>query len=458
MAARVAIVGRPNVGKSTLFNRLAGKKLALVDDAPGVTRDWREADARLGPLAFKVIDTAGLEDVFDDSLEARMRRQTEAAILRADLILFMVDARAGVTPLDRHFAAWLRKLDRPVALIANKAETRATQQAAMDAYELGLGDPIALSAEHGEGMAALYDAVAPYVAAADTQEDEAPEPEPISDEEDAAPERLQIAIVGRPNAGKSTLVNALIGEERVLTGPEAGLTRDAIAVDWDWQGRAVRLVDTAGLRRKARVEEKLEKLSVADSLRAIQFAHVAILIVDGQRGLDKQDLTIADHIIEEGRALVIVVNKWDLVEDRAKALRDIQDRLEKSLPQAKGCPVVTLSALTKRHLDRLMPSVITAYERWNRRVPTSLFNRWLSGMTERHPPPAVQGRRIRLRYGAQIKTRPPTFAIFVSRPSELPESYNRYLIHSLRETFGMEGVPVRIYLRKSKNPYVKDED
>ncbi len=451
MVRTVAIVGRPNVGKSTLFNRLIGRRLALVADIPGVTRDRREGQARLGDLEFRAIDTAGLEEAGGESLEARMRRQTEAALAESDVALFLVDARAGITPMDRHFADWLRRADRPVILVANKAEG-AGAAAAMDAYALGLGDPVAISAEHGEGMAELYDALAPYLAAG-----AAPEEAAVPEGAGAKPV-IQLAIVGRPNVGKSTLANRLLGEERLLTGPEPGLTRDAIAVEWQYGDQPIRLVDTAGLRRKARVEEKLEKLSVADTLRAIALAEVVVLVIDGTLGLDKQDLTIADHVLSEGRALVIAVNKWDAVEDRARALGAIEDRLEASLPQARGLPLVTLSAKTGRHLERLMPAVLALHERWNRRVPTPALNRWLAEATARHPPPAVKGRRLRLRFAAQVKTRPPTVALFTSRPAALPEAYTRYLVNSLREVFDLDGVPVRVLLRKSKNPFAGAED
>ena len=449
MGFTVAIVGRPNVGKSTLFNRLVGKRLAIVDDTPGVTRDRRSGDARIADLKFTVIDTAGLEEAAPDSMEGHMRQQTDTALADADVTLFVVDARSGITPMDRHFAQWLRRSDRPCLLVANKAEGREGISNAMEAFSLGLGEPIAISAEHGEGMDELYQALRVYA------------PEDEDDGEaggDSSEAPLMLAIVGRPNAGKSTLVNRLLGEERMLTGPEPGLTRDAIATDLMWEGKRVRLVDTAGLRRKSRVEGKLEKLSVADTLRVVRMAQVVVLLLDGTQGLDKQDLQIADLVEREGRVLVIGVNKWDAVDDRAKALQEIEDRLQISLPQLKGVPVVTLSALTGRHADRLLPAVFDIYARWNKRVKTHLFNRWLQGIVQKHPPPAVQGRRLRLRFGSQIKTRPPTFALFVSRPLSLPESYVRYLVHSLRETFGMEGVPVRILLRKSDNPFAKDDE
>jgi GTP-binding protein len=453
----VAIVGRPNVGKSTLFNRLVGKRLALVDDEPGVTRDWREGEGRLGPLSFRVIDTAGLEDADPGTLAARMRQQTEAALGETDLALFLVDARSGLTPIDRHFATWLRKRKVRVLLAANKCEGRHGEAGRLEAFALGLGEPLAISAEHGEGLADLYDAIAAAAEGKAFVDEEPVEADAALDAEDddAAPRRIQLAIVGRPNVGKSTLVNRLLAAERMLTGPEAGLTRDAISIDWDYQGQRIRLVDTAGLRRKARVNAKLEKLSVADALRSLRLAQVAVLLTDGTEPLDKQDLTIAGHVIDEGRALVLAVNKWDLVENRAEALRAIEERLESGLPQVRGLPVVTLSAKTGRHVDRLMPAVLEAYALWNKRIPTPEFNRWLGAVLERHPPPAVSGRRIRIRYGTQIKARPPTFALFASKPGDLPDSYLRYLASALRESFAMPGVPIRLLLRKGKNPYVK---
>lgn len=469
MSFTVAIVGRPNVGKSTLFNRLAGKKLALVDDTPGVTRDWRSADGFVGGLSFTVVDTAGLEDVTDDSLEARMRRQTEQALQRADVALFLIDARAGVTPLDRHFATLLRKSKTPVILVANKAEGRAGVPGLFEAFELGLGDPVPLSAEHGEGMADLVEALLPYA-----PKDEAPvrrrrgerketpaeeEIEGIGDQPEPEEERvkpIQVAIVGRPNVGKSTLLNSLIGEERVLTGPEAGMTRDAIAVDWTWRDRKFRLVDTAGIRRRARVDAKVEKLAVADALRVVRMAQVVVLVVDADQILDKQDLTIARTVIDEGRALVLAVNKWDAVEDRAMALRQVEDKLQASLAQARGMQVVTISALKRQKLDALLDAVLTTYEVWNRRVPTAQLNRWLEAMLEHHPPPLVDGRRLKIRYMTQVKTRPPTFALFVNKPLDLPESYQRYLVADLRDAFDMPGVPVRLVLRKRKNPFAQD--
>ncbi|WP_448205118.1 ribosome biogenesis GTPase Der [Azospirillum sp. sgz302134] len=469
MSFTVALVGRPNVGKSTLFNRLAGKKLALVDDTPGVTRDWRSAPARMGGLSFTVVDTAGLEDVTDDSLEARMRRQTERALDRADVALFIVDARAGITPLDRHFAALLRKGKTPVLLVANKAEGKAGTPGLYEAYELGLGDPIPLSAEHGEGMADLVQALLPYAPPDEEEADEfaaaasvAPadgEEVPVGDQAETDEERarpIQLAIVGRPNVGKSTLLNSLIGEERVLTGPEAGMTRDAISVDWEWRGRKIRLVDTAGMRKRARVDAKVEKLAVADGLRVIRMAQVVLLVVDANQILDKQDLTIARMVVEEGRALVIALNKWDAVDDRAMALRQVEDKLQATLAQIKGVQVVTISALQGKKLDTLLDAVLETYAQWNRRIPTAQLNRWIEGVLEHHPPPLVEGRRVKIRYATQVKTRPPTVALFVNKPLDLPESYQRYLIAHLRDTFELPGVPVRLLLRKQKNPYADD--
>ncbi|MTI00385.1 ribosome biogenesis GTPase Der [Roseibium sp. RKSG952] len=467
MGATVAIIGRPNVGKSTLFNRLVGKRLALVDDTPGVTRDRRPGEARLGDLKFTIVDTAGLEDAESSSLEGRMRRQTEEAIETADAVLFVIDARAGVTPLDAHFAEVARKTTRPVILLANKAEGRAGESGLYESYSLGLGEPIAVSAEHGEGLADLYDALKPYVDQANEEEEsrreeaitniDVNEDGELVDDEDpvGTPDRpLRVAIVGRPNAGKSTLINNLLGEDRMLTGPEAGITRDSISVDWEWRERHIKLFDTAGIRRKSRVQEKLEKLSVADALRAIKFAEVVVVTLDATNSFEKQDLQIIDLVAREGRALVIAINKWDLVEDREAAWKKIRDANERYFNQIRGVKIATLSGLQGQGIDRLMESVFTAYEAWNARVSTSKLNRWLEKVTVNHPPPAVAGRRIRLRYLTQPKTRPPHFVAFCSRPEQLPESYTRYLVNSLRQTFDIQGTPIRFSYRKGENPYV----
>ncbi|NKB48533.1 MAG: ribosome biogenesis GTPase Der [Alphaproteobacteria bacterium] len=446
MQPTIVIAGRPNVGKSTLFNRLVGRRDAIVNDQPGVTRDRREGDASLGDLRFRAVDTAGLEDAFDDSLPARMRRQTEVAIGDADLVLLVIDARAGVTPVDEHFAKWLRTLSVPVLLLANKCEGRAAEPGTYEAYSLGLGDPVPVSAEHGGGMNMLYDAISEVLADRGVPDD-------LSEAEiEQGP--LRLAIVGRPNVGKSTLVNALIGDERLLTGPEAGVTRDAITVEWEYQGQRIALVDTAGLRRKARIHEKLEQLSVGDALNAIQYAEVVALVLDGEQMLERQDLTIGRHVIEEGRALLLVINKWDIVADKPAAMAALRDRLQTSLPQVAGVTVVTLSALTGKNLEALMPAVLKAYEVWNQRVPTAGLNSWLADVIERHPPPlAANKRRIRLRYVTQPKARPPTFAVFGNRPEDLPDSYVRYLENSLRDRFDLAGTPIRINMRKGKNPY-----
>ena len=448
MDAVVAIIGRPNVGKSTLFNRLVGRRAALVHPTPGGTRDRREGEGNLAGLAFTVIDTAGLEDAGGDSLEARMQGQTDAALEEADLVLMVVDGRAGLTPLDRYFGDWLRRRDRPVCLVVNKAEGMAGEAGIVEAYELGLGEPVAISAQHGEGLSELYDAVVEALPAALADDDDA-------DEKEAEIGPLKLAIIGRPNVGKSTLVNRLGGSERMLTGPEAGITRDSVSIPWRWRDRPVVLVDTAGLRRRARVQEKLEQLSVADARRAIRFAHVVVLMLDAEAPPERQDLAIADHVIEEGRAPVIVLNKWDLVADRAGAMMRLKDRLQTSLPQVRGVPVVPLSALTGAGVDRLLPAAFAAFETWNKRIATAGLNRWLDGVLEHHPPPVARGRRLRLRYITQVKARPPSFVLFASRPDALPESYQRYLVTGLRETFGLHGVPIRLHTRRGKNPYVR---
>jgi GTP-binding protein len=446
MSFTVAIVGRPNVGKSTLFNRLVGKRLAIVDDTPGVTRDRRVGNARIADLRFTIIDTAGLEDSAAASLAGRMRRQTERAIAGADLALFMIDARAGVTPVDRHFAAWLRKAGKPVVVVANKAEGRAGDAGLVEAFALGLGDPIPFSAEHGEGLSDLYDALRPHAPA--VEDDERAEPAA-----DPAEEPLHLAIVGRPNVGKSTLINRLIGEDRLLTGPEPGITRDAIAIEWRHRGRRLKLVDTAGLRRRPRVVERIEKLSVEDTLRAVRFAQVVVLVLDAADMLEKQDLAIAGLVIDEGRALVIAANKWDAVKDKPAALRKLKDRVEKSLPEVRGLSLVTVSARTGQNLDRLLDAVIRSYESWNRRLPTPELNRWLAAAVDRHPPPLVRGRRIKLRYMTQTKARPPTFQLFGNQLDVLPDAYVRYLVNDLRDRFDLPGTPVRMIVRKGRNPF-----
>ncbi|QBY00334.1 ribosome biogenesis GTPase Der [Rhodophyticola sp. CCM32] len=459
MSFTLAIVGRPNVGKSTLFNRLVGKRLALVDNQPGVTRDLREGAARLGDLRFTVIDTAGLEEATDDSLQGRMRRLTERAVDMADACLFLIDARAGITPVDEMFADLLRKRGTHVMLGVNKAEGRQGEAGVLEAYGLGLGEPLALSAEHGEGMAELAVMLAPMVEAAETLAEDAETDIDLEDEEKGrviTPSKpLQIAIVGRPNAGKSTLINQIIGEDRLLTGPEAGITRDSISVPFTWGDTPMRIFDTAGMRKKARVQEKLEKLSVSDGLRAVKFAEVVVVLLDAAIPFEQQDLRIADLAEREGRAVVVAVNKWDLEDHKQEKLRDLKEAFERLLPQLRGAPLITVSAKTGRGLDRLQAAILKAHEVWNRRVSTARLNRWLTGMLEAHPPPAPGGRRIRLRYMTQAKTRPPGFVVMCSLPEKLPESYSRYLINGLRDSFDMPGTPVRLYMRSQAdaNPY-----
>ncbi len=446
---RVAIVGRPNVGKSTLFNRLVGRGHALVDDQPGVTRDIREAPAQLGDLAFTLLDTAGWETAGGEVLEARMRRFTERAVEASDVVLFLIDARAGVLPLDEAFANWLRKRAAKVILVANKCEGRAGQNGLAEAHGLGLGEPIPVSAEHGEGLSDLHEALARHVTPMSDDEDE----------EEAEPTKrpLLLTIVGRPNVGKSTLLNRLVGEERVLTGPEAGITRDAIRVEWQWRGRAIRLVDTAGMRRRSRIDKRLESASVADTLDAIRLADVVVVVLDAGDMLEKQDLAVAGRVIDEGRALVIAVNKTDLLaDDQAKsnkAWKKLRDRLESSFAQVKDVPIVGFSALTGRGIERLMPKVFETYDIWNKRLTTPILNRWLREMETLHPPPLAKGRRIRLRFMTQTKIRPPTYMISVSQPDELGDDYLRFLINRLRDDFSMPGVPIRVTMRKPDNPF-----
>jgi len=457
MSFTVAIVGRPNVGKSTLFNRLVGRRLALVDDQPGVTRDLREGEARLGTLRFTAVDTAGLEAATDASLQGRMRALTERAVSAADLCLFLVDARAGITALDRDLAALLRRSGTEVLLVANKAEGRAAEAGLVEAHELGLGEPVALSAEHGEGMGDLMRAL--QAAAGDRAE---AQPADETDKEEAderaedipAPGRpIQIAVLGRPNAGKSTLVNAILGEDRLLTGPEAGITRDSIAVHVAWRGTPMRLFDTAGMRKKARVQEKLEKLSVADGLRAVKFAEVVVIVLDAASALETQDLRLADLAEREGRAVVIAVNKWDLVPDRAAALPALREGVTRLLPQLRGVPIVTVSALRGTGLGRLHDAVVAAHRAWTARVSTAELNRWLAVQVAEHPPPAPGGRRVRLRYMTQVKARPPTFVVFASKPEAVPEDYRRFLVNGLRRDFDLPGTPVRLFVRAGDNPY-----
>jgi GTP-binding protein len=446
MSFTVAIVGRPNVGKSTLFNRLVGRRVALVDDRPGVTRDRREGEARLGDLDFTVIDTAGLEESAPDSLSGRMRAQTETAIAQADAIFFMIDARIGPTPDDRAFAEMARKSGKPTVLIANKMEGTAGEPGRYDAYALGLGDPVGISAEHNEGLPDLYDALrvalpeqtAEQIASADAPSGE---------------RAIKVAIVGRPNAGKSTLVNRLFGEERLLTAAEAGTTRDAIAVDLDWRGRKFRVYDTAGLRRRSRVDEKLEKLSAADALNAVRFAEVVVVLLDVENAFEEQDQRIADLVEQEGRAIVIAVNKWDLQAQAAGAIGKLREQADEKLTQMIGVPLVAVSAMTGEGVDRLMQAIVDAFAVWNKRIPTAALNRWFEHATESHPPPAVSGRRLRLNYITQAKSRPPSFILFCTRADALPDAYKRYLVNSLRESFALPGTPIRLTLREKGNPF-----
>jgi GTP-binding protein len=449
MSFTIAIIGRPNVGKSTLFNRLVGQKLALVDDEPGVTRDRREGEARLGDLEFTIIDTAGLDEGARGSLTAQMQEQTETAIKLADALMFVVDARAGLTPTDRAFADFARRADKPVLLLANKSEGKQGDAGAMEAYALGLGDPIQISAEHGEGMGELYDALRELMPGV-PEEEEAVEDDA---EDDTTTRPIRVAIVGRPNAGKSTLINHLVGEERLLTSPEAGTTRDSISVEISWKGRDFRVFDTAGLRRRSRIEEKLEKLSVADALRAVRFAEVVVLMLDTQNKFEEQDLRIADLIEREGRAIVIAVNKWDLMAGKPGQISALRRDADHWLPQVSGVPVVAVSGLMGEGIDRMMQAIVDAYAVWNRRVPTSALNRWFEQAIQANPPPAVSGRRLKLNYITQTKARPPSFVLFCSRADAIPQSYLRYLTNSLREAFDLPGTPVRITLREKANPF-----
>jgi GTP-binding protein len=458
--SQVVIIGRPNVGKSTLFNRLVGKKLALVDDQPGVTRDRRFGEAGLRGLEFEAVDTAGWEDEEPDSLPGRMRAQTEVSLKGADAALFVIDSRAGLTPLDEEIGRWLREQEVPVVLVANKAEGNAGQAGILESYSLGLGEPVPISAEHGEGIAELYAALAPYVS--DRQPAAEPVAETSDDEDDDLRRPLQLAIVGRPNAGKSTLINRLLGEDRLLTGPEAGITRDSIAVPWEWTDpasgdvRPIRLIDTAGMRKKAKVDDKLEKLAVADARRAVDFAEVVVLLLDATRGLEVQDLKIANLVLEEGRALMIAINKWDVAEDASALFNGVRAALDEGLAQLKGVPLLAVSARTGKGLDQMLAAAFELRAQWSRRVPTAALNRWFDHALEANPPPAPGGRRIKLRYVTQIKTRPPSFVVFGTRLDDLPASYERYLVNGLRKDLGFGAVPVRLTLRSAKNPFAKE--
>jgi GTP-binding protein len=453
MSFTIAIIGRPNVGKSTLFNRLVGQKLALVDDTPGVTRDRREGQGKLGDLEFTIIDTAGLDEGAKGSLTARMQEQTETAIGLADALMFVIDARAGLTPNDRAFADFARRANKPVVLVANKSEGKHGEAGAMESYALGLGEPIQISAEHGEGLSDLYDALRVLMPEPVEEREEFDDDDVIEPDEDLSKRPIRVAIVGRPNAGKSTMINHLLGEERLLTSAEAGTTRDSISVEITWQGREFRVFDTAGLRRRSRIEEKLEKLSVADALRAVRFAEVVVLMMDSQNKFEEQDLRIADLIEREGRALVIAVNKWDLMGRQASLIAGLRTDVDHLLPQVKGVPIVAVSGLMGEGIDRLMKAIEESYAVWNRRVPTASLNRWFEQAVDSNPPPAVSGRRLKLNYVTQTKARPPSFVVFCSRADAVPESYLRYLVNSLRTFFELPGTPVRITLREKANPF-----
>ncbi len=466
---RIAIIGRPNVGKSTLFNKMAGKQLAIVDDTPGVTRDWREAEGDMFGQKMILIDTAGLEEAFDDSIQGRMRKQTDAALERADVLIFVIDGREGVTPADEHFAMFLRKQNKPVILVVNKCENNKTSQSGTaESYGLGFGEPVQMSAAHSLGFEELFNALDPHfpkdIIDLDAGLENAINMGAIDDlegledyvfeqEEDDPEKPIKIAIVGRPNVGKSTLLNAIVKEQRVMTGPEAGITRDAIAVDWEYEGRKFKLVDTAGLRKKSKVDNKIEQMSAEDSMRAIRLAQIVILVMDGNIFLEKQDLQIAQHVLEEGRALTLAVNKWDVVKDRSEVLEDIKYKLSTSLAQSRDLQFATISAQNGKNIDKLFYKALETYAVWNKRIPTGGLNRWLAGVESQNPAPLVGGRHNRLKYITQIKTRPPTFALWVSRPKELPDSYRRYVINKLRRDFDIPGVPIRLLVRASKNPY-----
>lgn len=452
----LAIVGRPNVGKSTLFNRLAGKPLAIVDDRPGVTRDRREARGRIGDLELRLVDTAGYEDN-KAGIEARMRAQTEAALDEADVCIFLIDGREGVTAMDERFADILRRHHIPVILAVNKCEGSKGEYGAMEAWKLGMEEPVPISAAHGEGMGDLYSRLTGALKQVRARIRSELEAQGLTGEEDEEGAPLRLAVAGRPNVGKSTLINALIGEERLITGPEAGLTRDAIAVQWEWDGRRVRLHDTAGLRKRGKVDDRLERMSAADTLRAIKFAEIVLLLVDAERPFEKQDLTIADKVVTEGRGLIVLITKWDLIEDKQAKLVELREEFERLLPQIKGAPLIPISSISGRGLDKIMPAVSELHKNWDVKVKTRDLNDWLAEMVQRHPPPAVDGRRVKPRYLSQTKARPPTFVLMASRASQLPDSYKRYLMNGLREAFDLPGVPIRLIVKGQKNPYAKDK-